>query len=92
MSTEAEELLGQLVEKLENLETKVQAIAKENGSLRNMVKLIYEQNYKLVREREEKIRKEEGRESIAEEGERISREIQARKHKRSQRTIQVFLE
>jgi predicted ribosome quality control (RQC) complex YloA/Tae2 family protein len=57
MSTEAEELLGELVKKIEGLEIKILAISNENKELTRVVQLIYEQNYKLVKENKESIRK-----------------------------------
>jgi len=57
MSTEAEELLGELVKKIEGLEIKILAISNENKDLHDMLKLIYEQNYKLVKENKEALRK-----------------------------------
>lgn len=53
MSTEAEELLGELVKKIEGLEIKILAISDENKELTRVVQLIYEQNYKLVKESKE---------------------------------------
>ncbi len=50
MSTEAEELLGELVKKIEGLEVKILAISDENKELHDMIKCLYEQNYKIVKE------------------------------------------
>lgn len=61
MSTEAEVLLGQLVEKIEGLETKILEISQENKNLTEVIKLndkeyrkiykkIYEQSYKNYKE------------------------------------------
>lgn len=57
MSTEAEELLGELVKKIEGLEIKILAISNENKELTRVIKLIYEQNYKLVKENKKTFRK-----------------------------------
>ena len=57
MSTEAEELLGELVKKIEGLEVKIVAISDENKELHDMIKCLYEQNYKIVKENKEAIKK-----------------------------------
>lgn len=59
MSTEAEELLGELVKKIEGLEIKILAISNENKELTRVVQLIYEQNYKLVKENKEALKTKE---------------------------------
>jgi len=61
MSTEAEELLGELVKKIEGLEVKITAISDENKELTRVIQLndreyrkiykqIYEQSYKNFKE------------------------------------------
>lgn len=47
-----------LLQKLDDVQTKIDSIIKDNEDLRKMVKSLYEQNYKLVKDKRETEEKE----------------------------------